>query len=69
MNTSPNIILINVDLFTRYTGMEGPSGYGFELTFRLKKQPGEAAPPAWPAELLQQLARYVFQTGNYLICT
>ena len=43
--------------------MEGPSGYGFELTFRLKKQPGETVPPPWPAELLQQLARYVFQTG------
>jgi suppressor of fused-like protein len=51
--------------------MDGPSGYGFELTLRLKKQPGETAPPAWPAELLQQLARYVFQTGlvnfNYFI--
>ncbi|XP_031573506.1 suppressor of fused homolog [Actinia tenebrosa] len=50
----------------KYTGMDGPSGYGFELTFRLKKQPGETAPPAWPAELLQQLARYVFQTENML---
>lgn len=49
---------------SRYTGMDGPSGYGFEITFRLKKQPGETAPPAWPAELLQQLARYVFQTGT-----
>ncbi|EDO35289.1 predicted protein [Nematostella vectensis] len=49
-----------------FTGRDSRSGYGFELTFRLKKQPGESAPPTWPAELLQQLARYVFQTENIL---
>ena len=51
-------------LFNRYTGRDGPSGYGYELTFRLKKEPGESLPPTWPAELLQALARYVFQTGT-----
>lgn len=45
---------------------ESPSGFGFELTFRLKKQAGESSPPSWPAELLQCLARYVFQTENAL---
>lgn len=39
------------------------SGYGFELTFRLKIE-GETQPPVWPVNLLQNLARYVFQTGN-----
>ncbi len=38
------------------------SGYGFELTFRLKKETQE--PPVWPVNLLQNLARYVFSTGN-----
>ncbi|XP_058651303.1 suppressor of fused homolog isoform X2 [Onychostoma macrolepis] len=45
-----------------FTGQEGPSGFGFELTFRLKRETGETAPPTWPAELMQGLARYVFQS-------
>ena len=43
---------------------DGPSGFGFELTFRLKREPGEANPPTWPAALMQALARYVFQSGK-----
>ena len=37
------------------------SGYGFELSFRLKKTSEE--PPIWPVNLLQNLARYVFSSG------
>uniref|UniRef100_A0A8C3XS34 Suppressor of fused homolog n=1 Tax=Chelydra serpentina TaxID=8475 RepID=A0A8C3XS34_CHESE len=47
-----------------FTGTDGPSGFGFELTFRLKRETGESAPPTWPAELMQGLARYVFQSEN-----
>ncbi|KAJ8418100.1 hypothetical protein AAFF_G00138090 [Aldrovandia affinis] len=47
-----------------FTGQDGPSGFGFELTFRLKREVGETAPPTWPAELMQGLARYVFQSEN-----
>lgn len=36
------------------------------MTFRLKREEGETAPPTWPAKLLQTLARYVFQSGNTL---
>lgn len=43
---------------------EGPSGFGFELTFRLKREKGEMSPPTWPAALMQALARYVFQSGE-----
>ena len=50
----------------RVARRDSPSGFGFELTFRLKKQAGETSPPSWPAELLQSLARYVFQTGVYI---
>lgn len=50
-------------LHCRCQGTDGPSGYGFELTFRLKREPGETNPPTWPATLMQALARYVFQTG------
>jgi len=39
------------------------SGYGFELTFRLKRG-SEETPPVWPMNLLQNLARYVFSSGN-----
>nr|CAH0111457.1 unnamed protein product [Daphnia galeata] len=47
------------------SGPEYPSGFGFELTFRLAKKSGEAtSPPTWPAALLQALAKYVFHTGN-----
>ncbi|XP_069756259.1 suppressor of fused homolog isoform X1 [Narcine bancroftii] len=49
-----------------FTGIEGPSGFGFELTFRLRRETGETAPPTWPAELMQGLARYVFQSENTL---
>jgi hypothetical protein len=39
------------------------SGFGFELTFRLRRG-AEEEPPAWACDLLQGLARYVFRTGN-----
>ena len=55
------------------------SGMGFELSFRLIKPKDvdedpkvdlvknpHGRPPTWPANLLQALARYVFQTGNRL---
>lgn len=38
------------------------SGFGFELTFRLKKT--QEKPPVWPINFLQNLARYVFSSGN-----
>ena len=47
-------------------GDSGVSGYGFELTFRLADDEAMKAkePPTWPLSLLQNLARYVFRTGN-----
>lgn len=51
---------------------EQRSGMGFELTFRLVKKSNahnkqqSDLPPIWPANLLQMLARYVFQTNNRL---
>jgi len=41
------------------------SGYGFELTFRLAIDAFDGdEPPAWPMNFLQNIARYVFETGN-----
>lgn len=46
----------------RVAGSDQPSGFGFELTFRLFSDDcTNTSPPTWPAELLQSLARYVFQ--------
>eukprot|EP00731_Ephydatia_muelleri_P009014 Em0004g1352a len=50
----------------RSTSRHMPSGYGFELTFRLKREACDKSPPTWPAELMQSLARYVFKTENAL---
>lgn len=40
------------------------SGYGFELTFRLKVDEFEDEAPMWVMNFLQNLARYVFNSGN-----
>ncbi len=40
------------------------SGFGFELTFRSACAAQEAAPPNWALNFLQNLGRYVFETGN-----
>ncbi|MEQ6353428.1 suppressor of fused domain protein [Lysinibacillus sp. M3] len=40
------------------------SGYGFELTFRLDRKEDEVEPPAWALNLLQNMGRYVFNSGN-----
>jgi suppressor of fused-like protein len=42
------------------------SGFGFELTFRLKKN-SETVPPSFPAQLMQQLAKYVFTSRNKIL--
>ncbi|MNI29405.1 Suppressor of fused protein (SUFU) [compost metagenome] len=40
------------------------SGYGFELTFRLARTADEQEPPAWALNILQNMGRYVFSSGN-----
>jgi hypothetical protein len=40
------------------------SGFGFELTFRLQRPAVEETPPIWALNLLQNLGRYVFQSGS-----
>jgi len=42
------------------------SGWGFELTFRLICDAADEEPPAWAFSLMQNLARYVFKSGNVL---
>jgi hypothetical protein len=48
------------------------SGLGYELTFRLKRRPGEAEAPEWPWKRLQELGWGIFKAklrlaaGHYL---
>ncbi|MFG4005207.1 suppressor of fused domain protein [Flavobacterium aquidurense] len=41
------------------------SKWGFELTFRLKPFEHDSETPAWPIALLQNIAKYVFSSGNW----
>lgn len=51
------------ELYEKESENKEYSGFGFELTFRLKRG-NEEIPPVWVANFLQNLARYVFQSGN-----
>ena len=52
------------DLYEKKVKNTPISGYGFELTFRVKKNKGEEEPPSWVISFLQDLARHVFTTGS-----
>ena len=52
------------ELYTKQQSNPLISGHGFELTMRVAIAPGANAPPVWPMRLLQNLAQYVFKTGN-----
>ncbi|MFC4912469.1 suppressor of fused domain protein [Actinomadura gamaensis] len=55
------------ELYGKESENPDESGWGFEFTFRLARAPGEdeAEPPVWPVNLMQNLARYVFSSGNW----
>lgn len=52
------------ELFEKSSDDPEFSGFGFELTFRLARRQGETDPPMFAFNLLQNLARYVFNSGN-----
>lgn len=54
------------ELYAKSSPDVAASGYGFELTVRTPRGPGEAEPPAWPAALLRAVASYVVATGELL---
>jgi hypothetical protein len=51
---------------------EGQSGYGYELTMKVKKRPDSKTSnttivyPSWPIEVMQALAKYTFANGGLL---
>src|SRR5690606_5975984 len=52
------------ELYDKESDNKDVSGWGFELTMRLKTDPGSEEPPTWTLNFLQNLARYVFNSGN-----
>ena len=50
------------ELYSKETDNPDESGWGFEFTFRVARDGDET--PLWAANLLQNLARYVFSSGN-----
>jgi suppressor of fused len=54
------------ELYEKESENKELSGYGFELTFRLACGADDEDPPVWALNFLQNIARYVFSTGNRL---
>ncbi|WP_010277989.1 suppressor of fused domain protein [Paenibacillus senegalensis] len=52
------------ELYEKESADTESSGYGFELTFRLPRGEDEEEPPGWALNLLQNMGRYVFKSGN-----
>src|SRR5262245_32119797 len=52
------------ELYEKESEDPNVSGFGFELTFRLACAADAEEPPVWPLNFLQNIARYVFSTGN-----
>lgn len=52
------------ELYAKESENAEVSGFGFELTFRLRSS--EATAPIWPVHMLQNIARYIFKSGNPL---
>lgn len=52
------------ELHEKVSDLPERSGWGFELTFRPARAADERQPPAWALNLMQNLGRYVFESGN-----
>ncbi|MFC8618595.1 suppressor of fused domain protein [Micromonospora purpureochromogenes] len=52
------------ELYAKESDNADESGWGFEFTFRVARTAAESDPPMWAANFLQNLARYVFGSGN-----
>ena len=52
------------ELYEKESDNPEKSGYGIELTFRLAKEINETEVPNWAVNFLNNLANYIFKTGN-----
>lgn len=55
------------ELYGKESDDASTSGWGIELTFRLARPASAGDPPVWPLNLMQNLARYVFESGRVLL--
>lgn len=55
------------ELYGKESQLPHQSGWGIELTMRVARAPGETEAPTWPIGRMNQLARYVVQTGSVLL--
>jgi hypothetical protein len=53
------------ELYEKESANSEVSGWGFEFTVRAALVADGSPPPLWPAELLQSLGRYVFDSGKW----
>ncbi|WP_433179256.1 suppressor of fused domain protein [Actinoallomurus sp. CA-150999] len=53
------------ELYSKESSDPSESGWGFEFTFRVARDPAETTPPVWAMNFLQNLGRYVFQSGRW----
>ena len=51
------------ELYAKESSDPAVSGWGFELTLRVARNSAEAEPPKWAWSHMQNLARYVFESG------
>lgn len=52
------------ELYEKESDNKEKNGYGFELTFRLKKDRNETDVPNWAINFLNNIANYIFKTGT-----
>ncbi|MEH1167341.1 suppressor of fused domain protein [Micromonospora sp. CPCC 205539] len=53
------------ELYAKESDNPEESGWGFEFTFRVTRDIEDTDPPMWAANMLQNLARYVYSSGNW----
>lgn len=52
------------ELYDKESDNREVSGWGFEFTFRLARPLDQTEPPNWALSFLQNLGRYVYESGN-----
>jgi len=65
----PHRHIISYGMSELYYNQEKAGGefskWGFELSFRLKPYAGDAGDPLWAVQMMNNLARYVYQSGKW----
>jgi len=52
------------ELYDKESNVVDVSGFGIEFVFRLKAHPKDTTPPVWVKHFLDNLAKYVFDSGQ-----